>query len=156
MGIKPQLKDDKHPYASPTTPGLYVTFRNRIIEMVCLNVNPKIGPRFWSDPKYWGPKYRREIRGVSNLGKELDFTDVLTQTALIKIIAKYNIKALVAKKTVARVVKLTRQYRKELLGQRESLAKKEQPIAIDSKKNSTFVDTGEKSVLAKIRDVENG
>ncbi len=49
MSIKRQPKSDKHPYASPTTPGLHIAFRDFIIELVCLNVNPKIGPRFWSD-----------------------------------------------------------------------------------------------------------
>ncbi|MHC4453425.1 MAG: hypothetical protein ACYSWS_01855 [Planctomycetota bacterium] len=156
MAIKHQPKSDKHPYASPTTPGLYVTFRDYVIELVCLNVNPKIGPRFWSDKSYWGPKYGREIRGVSNLGKELDLTDVLTQTALIYTIKEYRIKALVAKKTVARVVRITRHRIEILQTQRKTLSQKPQREEIDSKKNSTFVDTGQKNVLARIRDVENG
>lgn len=156
MSIKHQPKSEKHPYASPTTPGLYVAFRDFIIELVCLNVNPKIGPRFWSDRKYWGPKYGREIRGVSNLGKELDFDNTLVQVALIKVVKTNYIKALFSKKTVTRVVRLTHKCHKELIQQRESLAKKEQPTAIDSKKNSTFVDTGKKNILAKIRDTENG
>jgi len=156
MSIKHQPKSDKHPYASPTTPGLYVTFRDFIIELVCLNVNTKIGPRFWSDKKYWGPKYGREIRGMSNLGRDLDLGDTLVQVALIKVVKTNYIKALVSKKTVARVVRLTHKCYKELLDQRESLSKKKQPIKIDSKKNATFVDTGKRNVLAKIRDAENG
>lgn len=156
MAARHQPKSDKHPYASPTTPGLYIALRHYLIELVCLNTNQKIGPRFWSDPKYWGPKYRREMRGVANLGKELDLTDTLTQTAVIQIIKGYNIKALVAKKTLNRVVKLTRQRTKDLAEQRQSLARKEQPIEIDSKRNATFVDTGEKNTLTKIRQAENG
>ncbi len=156
MSIKHQPKSEKHPYASPTTPGLYVTFRDFIIEMVCLNVNPKIGPRFWSDKKYWGPKYGREIRGMSNLGKELDLENVLVRRSLIQVIKTNFIKALVAKKTIIRVVRLTKKCHQELLKQRESLSKKEQPATIDTKKNATFVDTGRKNILAKIRDAENG
>ena len=156
MGIKHQPQSEKHPYASPTTPGLYIAFRDYIIEMVCLNVNQKIGPRFWSDRKYWGPKYGREIRGMSNLGRELDLGDTLVQVALIKVIKTNYIKALVSKKTVARVVRLTHKCYQELLSQRESLSNKKQPTKIDSKKNATFVDTGRKNVLAKIRDAENG
>ena len=156
MSIKHQPKSDKHPYASPTTPGLDVTFRDFIIEMVCLNVNPKIGPRFWSDKKYWGPKYGREIRGMSNLGRDLDLGDTLVQVALIKVIKTNYIKALISKKTVARVVRMTHKCQQELLKQRESFSKKKQTTTIDSKTNATFVDTGRKNVLAKIRDAENG
>ena len=156
MAIKHQPRSDKHPYASPTTPGLYVSFRDYIIELVCLNVNPKIGQRFWSDKTYWSPKYRREIKGVSNLGMELDLTDTLTQTALVKIILEHNIKALVAKKILARVVRLTKCKIKDLSKQRALLSEKQQPVIIDIKKNSTFVDTGQKGRLAKIREEENG
>lgn len=156
MAARHQPKSDKHPYASPTTPGLYVALRDYLIELVCLNTNPKIGPRFWSDPKYWGPKYRREVRGVANLGKELDLTDTLTQTAVIQVVKNYRIKALIAKKTLSRVVRLTRQRINVLTEQRKSLAQKPQPVEIDSKRNATFVDTGEKNTLTKIREAENG
>jgi len=156
MAIRNQPKDDKHPYASPTTPGLYVTFRNYVIELVCLNTNPKIGPRFWSNQGYWAPKYKREIRGVSNLSKSLDFTDTLIQTALIQIIKEYRIKALVATKTVNRIVKLTNRRVEHLNEQRIMLAQKPQPAKIDTQKNSTFIDTGGKNTLAKLREAENG
>lgn len=156
MGIKHQLQDEKHPYASPSTPGLYVTFRNYIIELVCLNINPKIGPRFWSDPKYWGSKYKREVRGISNLGKELDLSDVLTQTALVQIIKEHSIKALVAKKTIIKIVRLTHHRVAQLKNKREILIAKESQPIIDEKKNATFVDTGEKSTLTKIKELENG
>lgn len=156
MAIKHQPQSEKHPYASPTTPGLYVALRDYIIELVCLNTNPKIGPRFWSDQGYWAPKYRREVRGVANLGAELDLTDTLTQTALVQIIKEYRIKALVAKKTKDRVVRLTRRRKQQLAEQRASLAKTQPTTPIDMKKNSTFVDTGAKSTLAKIREAENG
>lgn len=156
MAIRHQPQSEKHPFLSPTTPGLYVAIRDYIIELVCLNVNQKIGSRFWSDTKYWGPKYRREIRGVSNLGKELDLTDTLTQTALTQIIKEYNIKALVAKKTIARVVRLTCRRLGDLKDQRTMLLQKQQPIEIDPKKNATFIDTGKKSTLAKIREIDNG
>lgn len=156
MAIRHQPKDEKHPYASPTTPGLYITFRDYIIELVCLNVDRKLGPRFWSEQGYWAPKYRREIRGVSNLGKLLNFTDTLVQTALVQIIKEYRIKALVAKKTVAKVTYLTCRKIKDITAQRAVLSNKLPIVAIDSKKNSTFVDVGEKSTLAKIREAENG
>lgn len=156
MAIRHQPQSERHPYASPTTPGLYVAFRDYIIELVCLNVNPKIGPRFWSDKKYWSPKYRREIKGIANLGKKLDLTNILTQTALIQIIKERNIKALVAKKTIVRVVKLTNCCITQLKDQRKLLIQKQQPIEIDHKKNATFIDTGNKTILAKIKETENG
>lgn len=156
MTARHQPQSKKHPYASPTTPGLYVSFRNYVIELMCLNTNPKIGPRFWSDQGYWAPKYKREIRGVANLGKELDLLDTLIQTALVQIIKEYRIKALIAKKTKDRVVRFTRSRVTHLRKQRESLATKQPQTPIDSQKNATFVDTGEKTTLAKVREAENG
>lgn len=156
MAIRHQPQSEKHPYPSPTTPGLYVAFRDYVIELVCLNTNPKIGPRFWSDKGYWAPKYKREIRGVSNLSKELDFDNILTQTAIIQIIKEYRVKALIAKKTKDKVVRLVRRHIDDLEKQRTSLKNKPQHLPIDIKKNSTFIDTGTKSILAKIKEAENG
>jgi len=156
MAARHQPQSEKYPYASPTTPGLYITFRDYIIELVCLNTNPKIGPRFWSDQGYWAPKYKREIRGVANLGKELDLSDTLTQTALVQVIKEYRVKALVAKKTKDKVVRWTRGRLASLKKHRASLATKRPQAPIDSKKNATFVDTGEKTRLAKVREAENG
>lgn len=156
MKIRHQPKDEKHPYASPTTPGLYVTFRAYIIELICYNLNRKIGPRFWSDPKYWGPKFRREIKGVDNVLKQLVSVGVLTETAFVQIIKEHNIKSLTYKSTVSRVVKNIRQREIDLEKQRAKLRAKPSQQDVDVVKNSTFVDTGEKSVLAKIREAENG
>lgn len=156
MAIRHQQQDDKHPFLSPTTPGLYITFRAYIIELICLNINHKLSPRFWSDPKYWGPKFRREVKGIHNIAQQLDITDTLTQTALIQIIKEHNIKALVAKKTVAKVVKLTNCRIIQLKNQRKSLTQKQQPAQINSQKNAIFVDTGDKTTLAKIKEVEGG
>lgn len=156
MGIRHQPQSEKHPYESPTTPGLYVSFRDLIIELVCINVNPKIGPRFWQDKKYWAPKYSREIRGVSNLGKELDISESLTQRALIDVITKNRIKALVAKKTIYKVVRLTKSLIQKMKQDRDVLVKKPSVLPVDAIKNSTFVNTGEDSPLAKLRKVEDG
>jgi len=158
MAVRHQPQSEKHPYASPTTPGLFITFRAYLIELICLNVNPKLGPRFWSSDtgKYWGPKFRREVKGVDNVSQLLNFDDILMQTALIEIIKERNIKALTYKKTVDRVARLARQRRDRLAQKRMELSRKQQPTAIDARKNSTFVDTGEKNTLAKIREAENG
>jgi len=156
MARRHQPRDEKHPFESPTTPGEYVAFRNLIIELVCTNVNPKIGPRFWEDPKYWAPKYKREVRGVANLGKQIDTTDPIVQRALIDTIVKYRIKALVAKKTVEKVIKLTNRRIKEITTRREASSSRPAATQVDVPKNSTFVDTGEDSILAKIKRIENG
>lgn len=154
--IKHQLKSETYPYASPTTPGLYVTFRAYIIELICLNMNPKLGPRFWSDRKYWGPKFRREVKGVDNVVKQLDITNTLIQTALVQIIKNHNIKSLTYKTVAQRVVRSVEKRKADLEEQRIRFGKKQPPQAIDVKKNSTFVDTEEKSTLGKIREVEDG
>lgn len=156
MAKKNQQQDQKHPYASPTTPGLYITLRAYIIELMCLNINKKISPRFWSDKKYWGPKFRREVKGVANVFEQLDGIDTLTETALIYVITSYNIKSLLYKTTVKKVIKDTYKRKAYLEQQRIHLRQKKKHVEIDVKKNSIFVDTGRKGILAKIREVENG
>ena len=155
-----QNRTGKKTFVSPTTPGLHVDFRNYIIELVCLNMRPKLGPRFWKDEKYWGPKYRREIKGVFNLGKELDFDDPITRTALTEIIKRYNIQAMVAKKTVAKIARATSRRRQEILDNREHIAKKQSPVIADTKEysrhNAKLVDIGIKSKLAKLKELEGG
>lgn len=152
---KHQPKSETYPYASPTTPGLYVTFRAYIIELICLNINPKLGPRFWADPKKWGPKFRREVKGVHNVAQQLDITDTLIQTALVQIIKNHNIKSLTYKTVAQRVIKNTEKRKADLEEQRIRFGRKQLSQAIDVKKNSTFVDTEKKSTLGKIREVED-
>ena len=156
MAIRHQPKSEKFPYASPTTPGLYVTFRAYVIELICLNVNKKIGPRFWSDHKYWGPKFRREVKGVDNVLKTLGSEDSITQTAFVQIIKLHNIKSLSYKTTVRKVVRYIATRKTDLKEQRIKLQKKLPNKEVDVRKNSTFVDTGKDGVLARIREIENG
>lgn len=156
MAIRKPTYSEKYPYVSPTTPGLYITFVAYIIELICLNVNKNIGPRFWSDKKYWGPKFRRELKGVYNVLKQLGATDALTQTAFVQIIREHNIKSLSYKTTVRRLVKNICGRKDKLEQQRAKLRNKPQQQVIDTQKNSTFVDTGKKSLLARIREAENG
>lgn len=156
MAIRNQPQSDTFPYASPTTPGLYVTFRAYIIELLCLNVSNRLGPRFWSDKKKWGPKFGREVKGVDNVIKQLGSEDTLFQTAFIQIVLSHNIKSLMYKTTVRRVVKNVLKRKVDLEQQRRDFQSKPATQKIDVKKNSTFVDTGKKGVLARIRETENG
>lgn len=156
MRARKQLKSDKYPYESPTTPGLHVTVRAYIIELICLNIDNKLGPRFWSDTRYWGPKFRRETKGVANICKQLDLDDKLIQTSLVQIIKERNVKSLTRKTTVNTVAKQTQKRKEELQDQRNNIQKNIPKQEIDTKKNSTFIDTGNKSVLAKVREMENG
>ena len=154
--IKNHPKSDKRPYESPTTPNLYVTVGDYIIELVCLNTNQKIGARFWSDKKYWGPKYRREVRGIANLKQKLDLTDPITQRALIDVIKTHNIKALVSKKTIEKVIKLTLLLIEDMKNKRRTLSQTDTYVEIDEQKNSTFVTPKPDNRLAKIREIEHG
>ncbi len=156
MAIRNQPQSGTFPYASPTTPGLYVTFRAYIIELLCLNVNNKLGPRFWSDKKKWGPKFGREVKGVDNVIKQIGSEDILLQTAFVQIVREHNIKSLMYKTTVKRVVKNVLKRKAQLEQQRKNFQSKPIPQTIDVKKNSTFVDTGKNGVLAKIRKTEDG
>lgn len=154
MAIRHQKQDDKHPFLSPTTPGLWITIRAYIIELMCLNINRRIGARFWSDTKYWNSKFRRETKGVSNISKLVNIDDILTQTALIQIIKEYNIKSLTSKSTVTKVVKNVEKRKIALEEQRAHLSERELQQEVDVKKNSTFIDVGKKGILARIRESE--
>lgn len=156
MTIRHQPQSKTFPYASPTTPGLYVTFRSYIIELLCLNINNRLGPRFWSDKKRWGSKFGREVKGVDNVIKQLGSEDAIFQTAFVQIVREHNIKSLMYKTTVKKVVKNVLKRKADLEQHRINLQSKPTPQDIDTKKNSTFVDTGSKGVLAKIRESENG
>jgi len=156
MAIRHQQRDEKHPYESPTTMGLYTTFRSFIIELVCLNVNRKLAPRFWSDTKYWGPKYRRETKGIANLANELNMDDQVVRTALVHVIKNNNIKSLTAKKTISRVIALTFKQLDIINRDRNKMDVNRYNSDIDIKENAKFVDTGEKTTISKIREMENG
>ena len=91
-------------FQSPTTPGLMVTFENYLIELICLNMDNKLEPRFWRDEKYWKKKYGREVRGVFNLKCKFESVeDPILRLSIISIIKKMRIKSLCAHKTVDRV-----------------------------------------------------
>lgn len=156
MAIRYQSQSERFPFLSPTTPGLYVTFRAYIIELICLNVNKSIGPRFWSDKKFWGPKFRREVKGVDNVLKILGKEDPLAQTAFVQIIKQHNIKSLLHKTTIQRVIKYITIRKADLITQRNKFQVEQPQTEIDPKKNATFIDTGDKNILAKIREAENG
>jgi len=151
---------NKKSFVSPTTPGLLIYFRDYIIELVCLNVQPKLGPRFWKDKKYWGPKYRREIKGVYNLNKELDFSDPIVRTSLTTIIKQNNIKALVSKKTMANVVEATKREQQKIINSHVRIANKQVPVITDleqyNRRNAKIVDIGTKNKITKLMELESG
>jgi len=148
-------KEEKS-YSSPTTPGLMVFFRDYVIEQVCLNVNRKIGPRFWKDGKYWAPKYKREIRGMSNLKKRFgNFDDVLLRSAIIDVVKELNIKSLSATKTINKIERAVKKKYEQKKQHRENLARaKPTVVSIDGFENFAFPDLGAKSKLAKLKEIE--
>ena len=151
---------DEKSYKSPTTPSLMVTFKDYVIELVCLNVRSSLSPRFWKDSKYWGPKYRREIKGVYNLRKQLgDFNDPTLRTAVINSVRKLNIKSLSAKKTIDRLAKTIRIEHANIIQHREQLVSRTQPQIQDvvehSRRNAGFVDVDKKTKIATLRKIEN-
>jgi len=140
-------------YKSPTTPGLEIAFNHYLIELVCLNMNPKLGPRFWLDvePYDWGSKYRREIKGAHNLLKKIDTPkDPMVCNAIIEIIQQYKIKSLLAKKTIEKIIKLTA---KRLAVNKQKIIQN-QPPRISVENNKKFIDTGPKTDLGKLRELE--
>jgi hypothetical protein len=140
-------------YKSPTTPGLEIEFNHYLIELICLNMNPKLGPRFWSDsePYDWGNKYRREIRGVHNLLKKIgDISDPLLCDVIIETIQQYKIKSLLAKKTIEKVVRLVF---KKIEIKKQTIIQN-QPLQTTADGNKQFTDTERNTTLGKLRKLE--
>ena len=140
-------------YPSPTTPGLEVTFSNYVIELICLNMNAKLCPRFWKyGDKYWHNKYRREIKGVSNLLKKFEFLDnpLLQKTIVL------DIKSLLIKKTFIKAEKAIRKYYNQALVDNKKLEAQPDYQIISSNKNAKFVDVSSKTKLGKLREICNG
>jgi len=150
-------------YSSPTTPGLQISFHDLIVEMVCLNMEPKLGPRFWSgrNKQYWGPKYAREIsRGITRMVDffgDIDLDTQLHRVALIKSVELSGVKTLLNEKSLN---KLQRRFyvEKKKMGAMVAQNKGESKDTkiVDNKINSTFVDPPQRSRLGKIREIESG
>lgn len=142
-------------YTSPTTPGLEVTFRNYVIELVCMNTARwPLKARFWADKKYWGPKWGREIKGMSNLEEALGipFSDKLLQLSVIDCIRKQNIKSLSAKKTIQ---KLASAVLKEYNNKKQEIEQIE--VTNESaEENSVFAKSGKKTKFSKLLEIERG
>lgn len=143
-------------YKSPTTPGLEVTFNNYVIEIVCLNLDPKLIPRFWKNGnKYWQAKYRREIKGVHNLLKNFEsLEDVVLQRTIVDTVRKLNIQSMLAVKTVSKVVKAVKINYEQELNRRKQMAlntRSHKPVS-----SSEFVNVGNQTKLAKIRAMKYG
>lgn len=140
-------------YKSPTTPGLEIEFNHYLIELICLNMNHKLGPRFWSNSGVydWGSKYRREIKGVNNLLQNFEFPDdQLLRGAIIEVIQQHRIKSLLAKKTIARAIKLIH---KKIFATKQKIMAN-QPVQTEAANNIQFTNTESKTGLGKLRDLE--
>lgn len=143
---------------SPTTPGLNITFNNLIVETICLNMEPKLGPKFWSQsPKYWGPKYVREIsRGIQIFRKlfgNYDLDNPTIRIAIIRAITNTKSQSLLVKKTRLRIFERFLYENTKLLKDHETF-KKQEDTPIDQNKNSRFVDLPQTTPLGKIREIE--
>lgn len=143
-------------YLSPTTSGLKITFRNYLIELICLNMDSKLCARFWKyGNKYWQAKYRREIKGVHNFLKNFEsLEDTLLQRTIIDTIRKLDIKSMLAIKTVKRVVKAVKINYELGFNKRKQMAlnvKPHEPV-----RSLEFVDVGNETKLAKIKAIQNG
>lgn len=144
-------------YQSPTTPGLMVTFENYLVEIICLNMDRKLGSKFWSKDhgnKYWPSKYVREIsRGIKNLKAEFpDLNNPILRKAIINVAKRKFIKSLLTKKTVE---KFAKQIRREIDAIEEQTRKNLEQAKIIHKDSSTFVGETGDTKMAKLRRIEH-
>lgn len=147
-------------YQSPTTPGLHIDFWNLIAESICLNMNSKLPPKFWSEDKYWLGKYKREISvGIPKLKKEmlnnnLDINNKGIKSILINIITKKDIKSLINNKTREKIIKIIKMEYKNSLHNR--ISNKLDIDNINNENNFKFVDIKSNNKFNRIKDIENG
>ncbi len=163
MSRRNQKMDDKHQYESPTTPGLWVTFRAYLIELVCINTaRYSLGPRFWQDKKYWGPKFARETRGVKNLLERYeDSSGSITapmRLCVINAIKNRYVKSLSSTKTLGRLHKWISQESDLLVKQRTELEKRvQEDVVCDDKymeQNSAIVKPQASTKATRLREME--
>ena len=154
--------DDKHPYESPTTPGLWVTFRAYLIELVCINTaRYSLSPRFWQDKKYWGPKFARETRGVKQLMDpygDPENIGVLVQLCVIKAVKNNYVKSFSAKATLVRLRKWIDKESDLLVKQRSELEKnKPEDVVCDDEymeQNSSIIKPSVSTKITRLREIE--
>lgn len=110
------------PYESPTTPGLMVTFRNYLVELVCLNVQRNLGPRFWKDKRRWQPKYTKESVALARLLRNLDEYDPIVQRAMISVVDQCRQQTFMVKNR-GRLIRQIETKRQLIVQQRTALAR---------------------------------
>lgn len=151
-------KINKRSYESPTTNGLYITFEAYIIELICLNMDKKLQPKFWNDEKYWNKKFRRETRGVKKLKTKLGFLvggidDAYMRQSIINVIRNKNIKSLCRDKTVEYVCSHSlNEYKKILERIKNKIENQSKSIDIDKEKNSKFINFYKGNKLSRLQE----
>lgn len=101
------MSNDPKTYESITTPGLKITFGQLVVELVCLNMDPKLPARFWRDASYWRQKFSREMCGFNKFSKlYADIDNPLRQKAIIAAIRQLHNQSLLPAKTLDRLDKL--------------------------------------------------
>ena len=148
-------------YPSPTTPGLQVDFRNLVIELICLNMDPKLAPRFWRGKAYWSQKYAREARGFLKFSRLHDnIDDPLFQRATIAAVKAIGCKTLLNERTLSR---LDRRLKKELeclRAKREEMAAVAPAAAVPAGeymgRNARITNLNGEGRLRRLLEIENG
>ena len=144
-------------YESPTTPGLMVTFRACVVERVCLNMRPDLGPRFWKDTRYWQPMFVRESVALARLLEHLDENDPVVRRALIEVVDERRMRTLMTRNQ-PRDVKRVRAKHRELVAQRETLAAAAREPVDDVggyvERNRSLSPTTQRNRLSRIEEVE--
>lgn len=145
-------------YPSPTTPGLEVSFKNLIVELVCLNMESKLPRRFWLNRKYWGPKYGREVRGFQKFSRlHENLEDPVMQRAIIEAVRETRCMTLLNEQNLSRLDRCVKRKYAELVTQREKLAAQATaPIPADEymRRNTRLANLGGKSQLQRILEIE--
>lgn len=148
-------------YTSPTTPGLSVNFGQYLVELVCLNMEPNLGPRFWKDPKYWGKKFGREMHGFSKFSKmyQEDIETPLRQQAIINAVRRVRNQSLLVNNTLERLDRAVQKEYSQLVAQREQMIA-QSPVGPDvdptefASRNAKIVGAPTTNRLEKVRRIE--
>jgi hypothetical protein len=147
-------------YPSPTTPGMAVPFRSYVVELVCLNMNRCLGPRFWADHGYWAKKYARECRGYAKFAKlhAEKLSEPLYQKAVIAAVHWVQPGTLLTESNLTRLDKQIAVQYESLVQQHVALASSMGPAVVDHEqymqRNTKLVNVGEESRFGKIARIE--
>jgi hypothetical protein len=146
-------------YDSPTTPGLRVTFQAYVVELVCLNMDRRLGAYFWRKEP-WKSKFGRECIGFNKLVRLHEGVDnSLLNRAVVYAIKTTQVKTMLSPAALKRIDKSLKSELQRITTERETLRATVAPeitdVAAYMKANTGVYVISGNSLVTRLKAVED-